>query len=96
MPTCPQCHAETLSESKYCGQCGHKLVRSFQTSGGKVTQKAMKSVDIRYKLGMIYLKRGKYNEAIETWQKLLEEESENVAVKKLIDEARKNLKIINS
>jgi predicted amidophosphoribosyltransferase len=96
MPTCPKCQAETLPEDKYCSQCGSKLVRSFQTSGGKATQKAMKTSDIRYKLGMIYFKRKKYQEAINTWQKLLEDESENVAVKQLIDEARKKMKIIES
>jgi cytochrome c-type biogenesis protein CcmH/NrfG len=62
----------------------------------KATQKAMKAEDIRYKLGMIYFKRGKYREAIDTWQKLLEEESNNVAVKQFMDEARKKLKIVKT
>lgn len=96
MPKCPKCQTEALPEDKYCSRCGHKLARSLQTRGGKVTQKAMKADDIRYKLGIIYFKREKYQEAINIWQKLLEEESENVAVKQLIDEARKKLKIVKS
>ena len=94
MSSCPKCQAESYPEDRYCHQCGSKLRNSFSTSGGKVTQKAMKVGDIRYKLGMIYFKRGKYQEAVKEWQKLLEEESENIAVRQLIDEARRELKII--
>ena len=96
MTACPKCQAEPSPEDKYCNRCGFKLDHSQQTLGGKLTQKAMNAEDVRYKLGMIYFKRGKYREAIETWQKMLEDESSNAAVKQLIDEARKELKIITS
>ena len=96
MSSCPKCQAETYPEDKYCGQCGHKLVSTFPTRRGRITQKAMNTGDIRYRLGMIYFKRGKYQEAIKTWQKILEDESENIAVKQLIDEARRELKIIDT
>ena len=96
MTACPKCQAQSAPEDKYCNRCGYKLDQSFRTSGAKVTQRAMNTEDVRYKLGMVYFKRGKYREAIETWQKLLVNESNNTAVKQLIDEARKELKIITS
>lgn len=96
MTACPKCQVESCPEDKYCHQCGCKLDHALHAMGGKVTQKAMNAEDVRYKLGMTYFKRGKYREAIETWQKLLKNESDNVAVKQLIDEARKELKIITS
>jgi cytochrome c-type biogenesis protein CcmH/NrfG len=95
MIVCQHCQTESYPEDKYCSQCGQKLVNSFQTAGGKITQKAMSTGEVRFKLGMIYFKRGKYREAIKTWQKLLEEESDNAAVRQLIDEARTKLKIID-
>lgn len=95
MSPCPKCHSETYPGDKYCGQCGHKLVSSSHMRGGEMTQKSMKAADVRYKLGMVYFKRGKYEEAIKSWQKLLEDESENEAVKQLIDEARRKLKRID-
>ena len=91
MSTCPKCQAAVYSENQYCSHCGHKLDLSSQACGGRVTQKTLKSAEVRYKLGIIYFKRGKYQKAIETWEKLLDEESDNFAVEQLIDNARKQM-----
>ena len=55
MSSCPKCHAELYPEDRWCDQCGSKLTTTFFTSGGQVIQNAMKAIDIRYRLGMIYL-----------------------------------------
>ena len=91
MSTCPECQAAIYSEDKYCSQCGHKLDLSTHAGDRRLTQKPLKSSEVRYKLGIIYFKRGKYKKAIETWEKLLDEESDNFAIEQLIDNARKQM-----
>ena len=87
MPICPRCGAQCEPEDKHCGQCGQRLFSTI--TKGKVTQRALSVLEVRYKLGLIYYKRGELSDAIEIWRKLLEDDPENATVKFLMEKAQR-------
>ncbi|MFH1008387.1 MAG: tetratricopeptide repeat protein [Candidatus Latescibacterota bacterium] len=90
MPTCPRCGTPCEPEEKYCGKCGQKLLSAL--SKGKETLQALDVSEVRYKLGLIYYRRGDLSEAIEIWKRVLEDNPENLAVKLLVEKAQEEEK----
>ncbi|MCK4416576.1 MAG: tetratricopeptide repeat protein [Candidatus Latescibacteria bacterium] len=86
MPTCPRCGAQCEREDRYCGKCGQRLFATI--TKGKATQEAIRVAKVRYKLGLIYYKKGELLDAIEIWQRALEDDPENLAIKLLIERAQ--------
>ncbi len=86
MLQCPRCGALWEPEAKYCGKCGEKLTPKL--SGGE-TQRAMDLTDIRYKLGMIYYRKGEWSQAIAMWRKVLEDDPDNADLRSLIEKAER-------
>ncbi len=62
MPTCPRCGTPCERDDRYCGKCGQRLLSAL--TKGKVTLQALSVAEVRYKLGLIYYKRGELSEAI--------------------------------
>jgi len=67
---CPRCHAPSEPEDKFCGHCGQDL-RLGLDEPSKNTQRAIDVTEVKYRLGIIYFKKGKVNEAIESWKQVL-------------------------
>lgn len=86
MIQCPRCSALWEPEAKYCGKCGEKLISRLD---GGVTQKAVDLSDVRYKLGMVYYKKGVFSQAIAMWRKILEDDPDNLDVRSLVEEAER-------
>lgn len=86
MPTCPRCGTPCEREDRYCGKCGQSLLSAL--AKGKATLQAFSVAEVRYKLGLIYYKRGELLDAIDIWQKILAGDPENVVVKSLIEKAQ--------
>ena len=86
MPICPRCGVQCEPDDKYCGKCGQRLFSTI--TKGKATQEVLSVAKVRYKLGLIYYKKGDLSDAIEIWQAALEDDPENLAVKLLIEKAQ--------
>ena len=87
MSTCPRCGTQCGPGDKYCGKCGQRLFSTIAKA--RATQEALSVAKVRYKLGLIYYKKGDLSDAIEIWQRALEDDPENLAVKLLIEKAQK-------
>ena len=85
---CPRCGTEFVDSSRFCNQCGAKLVNAPEISI-KATQRAITSSMINYRLGLVYYKKGKLNEAIAAWEKVLKVEPDNIEVRQDIEKARR-------
>ena len=86
MLQCPRCDALWEPDANYCGKCGEKLTP--MSSIGE-TQKAMDLIDVRYKLGMVYYKKGAFSQAIAMWTKVLQGDPDNLNVRSLIEKAER-------
>lgn len=70
MITCPQCQQPCEPEDKFCGHCGQNL-RVGLEGRTKNTQLAIDVIEVKYRLGMVYFKKGRVNDAIELWKQVL-------------------------
>jgi len=73
MNTCQKCKAENPDGDNYCGQCGFQLTNFGAPVG--LTQHELKAKDIRLNLGIVYLKMGKLEQAMQIAEDLLEQDS---------------------
>ena len=88
MTRCRKCGSRVEKDDQYCGDCGERLMaEELMGVGGGMTQKVMGLSDVRYKLGMVYYRKGDVSNAIRIWQKVLEEHPEHEGVRALIAEA---------
>ena len=83
MKLCPKCAANISPEDKFCGMCGFEVI-SFKEMQ-YLTQKDIKVDDIRQKLGMVYYKMGKYEEALEIFQQSLEKNPDDKDAKEMVN-----------
>jgi Tfp pilus assembly protein PilF len=86
MKRCPRCGTGANEEDAYCGSCGYHLLVEGSTPG--VTQKELKADDIRLNLGMVYYKMGKYAQAVEVFEKILQHDPDNLQVLDWCERAR--------
>ena len=91
MPECPHCETPYESGDRYCGQCGTRLITPKFMNSGAQTQKSLSLADVHYNLGLVYFKKGRYQEALETWDKALEKDPANTLLQKRIAEAKARL-----
>ena len=87
MQICPRCDRKVYAKDKFCGACGYNLL--FEKTGNSFTQQELKVSDIRMNLGIVYLKQGKYELAIENFEKVLKQDPDNMQVQKMIEQAKK-------
>lgn len=91
---CPKCQKEVYPEDLFCGNCGFNLsVQEHKVVG---TQVDLKLSDIRFNLGMVYLKKGEYAKAIDTFEKILKEEPDNLQIMEMLKQAREALNNVMS
>lgn len=86
---CPRCDFPVLEEDKYCGGCGFRVAEreNYQAK----TQVEMQLSDIRINLGKVYLKKGDYAKAAESFEKVLEEDPENTEARALLNSIRSKI-----
>ena len=86
MNSCPRCGSEILPDDKFCGICGHNLATRMETNT-ITARKSLNAKVMRINLGVIYLKQGKYELAIENFRKVLDTDPENHAVATMLEQA---------
>ena len=86
MVSCPRCAQKIYDNDKFCGSCGFNLL--LDKTSGSFTQQELKVNDIRLNLGIVYLKQGKNDLAIENFEKVLQNDPDNAMVKELIKNAK--------
>ena len=91
MPECPNCKTPYSSEDRYCNQCGTRLNHAEFMESGALTQKSLSLVDVHYNLGLVYFKKGQYQEALETWEKGLTKDPGNEVLQERIAEVKARL-----
>jgi tetratricopeptide (TPR) repeat protein len=92
---CEKCNNICYPEDKYCGKCGAKLTwktKSIYVGGMaerdiKSTKVSLDARYVLYQLGMVYYRKGKLDDAISTWQKLLEFDPQNEKAKSMLERA---------
>lgn len=82
MNNCPKCNEQVQPDDLFCGQCGFRLFAHHKK--GSVTQHELKVNDIRFNLGIVYLKKKAYDRAIEVFSKILEEKPNSEKVIEMI------------
>ena len=90
MPNCAQCGAAYESEDRYCPQCGRRL-SLLEAEGGVNTQKPLDILEVQYKLGMVYFKKGDYQRAAEALGRVLRERPDDADLKRLVRDARSRI-----
>jgi Tfp pilus assembly protein PilF len=89
--TCPACGTPAHPDDLYCGRCGRRLQASVREEPLAATQKAMSLSDVRFRLGMVYYRKGDLPRAIETWRKALEAAPEAPDLRTWIERAEQEL-----
>jgi Tfp pilus assembly protein PilF len=89
MNNCPRCMATTYAEDLFCGKCGLNLLSQTTLMG--TTEKELKLDDIQMSLGIVYFKKEEYGKAVDTFEKILERDPENVPAKRLLIQAQRSL-----
>jgi len=92
---CEKCNTQCYPEDKYCGKCGAKIAPEFKSSYTdglgdqriEATQATINAAYIQYKLGLVYYKKGKLDEAIAAWQKVLKFDPTNEEAKMMLEQA---------
>ncbi len=86
MNICPQCGKDTFPGDNYCGGCGVDL--SIHTQDNSMfTQQELNVNDIRYNLGVVYFKQGRYDIAMSNFKKVLDKNPDNKMAKKMLTRA---------
>ncbi len=75
MKICPKCQTENELIDNFCGRCGFRF--DAFSKGLGLTQKELKTVDIKTNLGLVYFNMGKYDDALEILEKVLAGNPEN-------------------
>ena len=91
MKTCTRCGSAVGLEDKYCGSCGIDLAAQAQNKNPTATQQSLNVNDIRFNLGVVYLKAGKFAQAIETFGEILKTDPENLQVRSMYEQAHGGL-----
>jgi tetratricopeptide (TPR) repeat protein len=91
MPECASCNTPYEADDRYCSQCGERLVESEFIGSGIRTHKSLSLLDVQYNLGLVYYKKGKYEEALEIWGKALEQDPENSEILARMAAAREQI-----
>ena len=86
---CHRCGSPYKSEDRFCGFCGYNL--SVTNSSNFVTMHAIHAKDIQYDLGLLYFKEGKYQEALEIFEKIQKETPDNLQVINMYERTREAL-----
>jgi len=92
--SCPRCGFAIQPGDFYCGNCGFNIFE--KESKVALTQAELKLDDIRVKLGIVYLKKGEYSKAIETFEKVLLDCPQNLEAQQLLNNAKEALEAIAS
>jgi tetratricopeptide (TPR) repeat protein len=96
MKTCSRCDNPVDLADKYCGSCGINLATQARNERPLSTLQSLKVSDIRFNLGVVYLKAGKFAQAIATFGEILEKDPENLQVRGMYEQALKTLNNTNS
>lgn len=86
MKKCPRCGSAIYTNDNFCGFCGHNL--SECTTDRTFTKQELKLNDIRLNLGVVYIKQGKNDLAVELFEKVLEQDPKNLIVKQMLENAK--------
>lgn len=84
---CDRCGSPTGSKDRFCGFCGYNL--TVKNSSDFVTMHAMNAGNIQFDLGVLYFKKGKYEEALEIFENIRKEKPDNLQVINMCERARK-------
>jgi len=75
MNSCPRCNASIFPDDNFCGTCGYEI--NYDRNVPLVTKKDIKIADVRLKLGSVYLKMGRYDQAREIFEDILKSNPED-------------------
>ncbi len=82
---CNICKSEITKDDKFCGNCGSEINSEDGEVQKFMTQQEIKLDDVRSNLGMVYFRMGKYDEALECYKKILEQNPDNLSAKTMIE-----------
>lgn len=89
MSTCPRCGKAHGLDDRFCGFCGYNLAVSSRSDFE--TMRDLKASDIQFDLGVLYYNEGKYEQALEVFERIGAANPENAQVKKMSELARAQL-----
>ena len=89
MKQCSNCRCEISTEDLYCGQCG-MLLQSSELKPA-ITKAEIRIEEVRFNLGMVYFKMGKYCKAIEMFEKTIAINPKNLASMEMLNRANEAL-----
>lgn len=90
MDLCPRCGREFQMTHKFCGFCGFNLAASKTRE--LATQMALNATDMQLNLGKAYYESGKYEQALQAFEKLLIDNPGNSEAREMCKLSREALK----
>ena len=81
MKLCPRCGKIHHPEDRFCGFCGCNL--TVDNISDFVTKMALNADDIKFDLGVFYYHEGKYEQAAEIFQAVLNEKPDHAAANEM-------------
>jgi hypothetical protein len=89
MSKCPKCNEDVHSKDLFCGHCGFRLFNHNEKISA--TQQELKVDDVRFNLGVIYLKKNELEKAIDIFSKILDDQPGNSKVNEMLQAAQEKM-----
>lgn len=93
MNLCIMCGSAIKEFDVYCGACGSKIGNNVNNP--MVTQYAISPKDIQFKLGLVYIKQEKFEQAAKVYKTILKDDPQNNRAKENLEKARLMQKSFN-
>ena len=87
--TCSRCGKFYNSGDRFCGFCGYNLNVSDTNF---VTLHDLNAQDVQFDLGLLYFKEGKYQDALEIFERMKKKKPDDLQVMNMYERTREALK----
>lgn len=84
MKLCNTCGFEIKDDDNYCGACGSKITDTPKYNP-QLTQYAISPKFIQFKLGVVYFKQNKLEQAKNTFRTILKDDPKNIPAKEILE-----------
>ncbi len=88
--TCSICSASYQVGDRYCPQCGERCSSAYALEGMS-THRSLNILEIQYRLGMVYFRKGDYVRAVAVWEKVKKGRPRDSRLDGILDDARSRL-----
>lgn len=96
---CEKCGTLAMPEDKFCGSCGAQItspdtkMSTMKGDAAAATQASLNTAYLHYRLGLVYYKQGKLQQAVESWEHTLEVDPNHQEAQEMLQRATLELQL---